>query len=458
MPAKKKEVKKYNMDVWPSILLIFALIGVNAYFAMSEMAIVSINNPKIRKLAEAGDEAAKRLVTITESPSDFLATIQIGVTLSGFLNSAVAADNFADPVTKLLGFLPLPAGVLRSIVLVVITIVISYFTLILGELVPKRIALKDPDATALKVVGVVWSVYRVCRPFVKFLAFSTNLVLRLFGIGASSDEEPVDEEDILMMVEAGEDSGAIEPHERVMIQNIFEFDDLHVSEVMTHRTEIIGIEHGASLAELLQLQKEERFSRLPVYEGSLDNIVGIVYVKDIIPDLLQTGEVAKTVNDLMRPVLYVPETMRCSVLLHQFKESRQRMAVVVDEYGGTEGIVTMEDLLESIVGEMDDEHDDEEENGIVQLSPTSWMLDGELEVEEVERVLGNDFFDNDDSDTLNGFITNMLGRIPAQGEVIPLKTKGWVCTILAANQRCIERLKMEKFAPETGDAPAEDKE
>ena len=290
------------MDIWPSIVLIFMLIFVNAFFAMSEIAIISINSQKMKRLAEGGNKAAKRLLAITDSPSDFLATIQVGVTLSGFLNSAVAADNFAGPVAGLLSFLPLPAAVLRSVVLVVITIIISYFTLILGELVPKRVAMKDPDAVALKVVGIVWGMYRVCRPFVRFLAFSTNLVLKLFGIGAENEEEPVGEEDILMMVEAGEEAGSLEPHERAMIENIFEFDDLHVSEVMTHRTDIVAVERAAPLAALVALQKEERYSRLPVYEGDLDDIVGIVYLKDIIPALSGEDDGAKTAADFMQPV------------------------------------------------------------------------------------------------------------------------------------------------------------
>ena len=211
---------------------------------------------------------------------------------------------------------------------------------------------------------------------------------------------------------------------------------------MTHRTDIIAVERTAPLAELIRIQQQERFSRLPVYEEDLDDIVGIVYIKDVIPALSGEDDRAKTAADFMRPVLYVPESMRCSELLRQFRERRQRMAIVVDEYGGTEGLVTMEDLLASIVGKLDDEHD--AETGIVQLSENSWMLDGELEIDEVEQLLGSDLFENDDSDTLNGFITNQLGRIPTQGEVIPLKTDGWVCTILAANQRCIERLKIER--------------
>jgi len=433
------------MNVWPSILLIFALIGVNAFFAMSEIAILSVNQQKMKRLAEDGDKAAGRLLRITAQPSDFLATIQVGVTLSGFLNSAVAADNFAGPVTAALAFLPVPQNLLRSIMLIVITVLLSYFTLILGELVPKRVAMKDPDAAALKAVGVVWGMYRVCRPFVRFLAFSTNLVLRLFGIGARSEGEKVDEEDILMMVEAGEEAGALGHHERAMIENIFEFDDLHVSEVMTHRTEIIGVEQEAPLAELVAVQRETRFSRLPVYSGDLDDIVGIVYVKDIIPALAGRDDAARRARDFMHPALYVPESMRASALLRQFREKKLRMAIVVDEYGGTEGLVTMEDLLESIVGKLDDRRDDD--GAPVQLGENAWLLDGEMEIDEVEKLLGSDLFENTESDTLNGFITDMLGRIPAAGEVIPLKSEGWLCTIMAANQRCIEKLKFEKTAP-----------
>ena len=434
------------MDIWPSIVLIGILVFINAFFAMSEIAIISINTQKMKRLAEQGNKSAKKLLAITESPSDFLATIQVGVTLSGFLNSAVAADNFAGPVAGVLSFLPLPPAVLRSVVLVVITIIISYFTLILGELVPKRVAMKDPDVVALNTVGVVWGMYRVCRPFVRFLAFSTNLVLKLFGIGAGQTEEAVDEEDILMMVEAGEEAGALEPHERAMIENIFEFDDLRVSEVMTHRTDIVAVKSTAPIATLVALQNRQHYSRLPVYGQDLDDIEGAIYVKDLIPVLNGEDDGKKMARDLMRPVLYVPQSMHCSELLREFKAQKQRMAVVVDEYGGTEGIVTMEDLLEAIVGTIDDGHDGE--CGIVQLSQNSWEMDGEADIDEVEHILGSDLFANDDSETLNGFITNQLGRIPEKGEKIPLCSNRWVCTILDANQRCIERLKIERLTVE----------
>lgn len=441
------------MDILPSILLLLCLIGVNAFFAMSEIAIISINTQKMKHLAESGSKKAAHLLAITDAPSDFLATIQVGVTLSGFLASAVAADNFAGPVVEALAFAPVPKDVLRSIVLVVITLILSYFTLILGELVPKRVAMKDPDAVALKSVGVVWGMYRVCGPFVHFLAFSTNLVLRLFGIGAESEEEKVDEEDILMMVEAGEDSGTIEPHERTMIENIFSFDDRRVSDVMTHRTDIVAVCETDDLRTLLRLAETERFSRLPVYRSDLDDIVGTVYLKDVIPYLSDKAGISTTVAQLMCEVLYVPASMRCTLLLRQFREKKVRMAIVVDEYGGTEGLVTLEDLLEAIVGDLDDEHDESDE--IVQLTENSWMFSGEADIDEVEQLLGKDLFENDDSDTLNGFITAMLGRIPAAGEVIPMKSDAFLCTIVSANARCIEKVRIEKMPPKS--APEEEK-
>lgn len=434
------------MDTVPSLLLLVVLIGVNAFFAMSEIAIISVNTQKMKHLAEEGSRAATHLLSITEAPSDFLATIQVGVTLSGFLASAVAADNFAGIFVAWLSFLPVSPDVVRSVVLVIITLVLSYFTLILGELVPKRIAMKDPDAVALKTVGTVWGMYKICRPFVKFLAFSTNMVLRLFGIGPENGEDRVGEEEILMMVEAGEDSGAVEPHERVMIENIFEFDDRRVSDVMTHRTDIVAVSEDDDLGTLVRLAQTERFSRLPVYRADLDDIVGTIYLKDAVPYLSDKASLGSKVSTLMREVLYVPSSMRCSLLLRQFRERRLRMAIVVDEYGGTEGLVTMEDLLEAIVGDLDDEHD-EEDDSIVPLSENSWLFSGEAEIEDVEELLGKDLFANDDSDTLNGFITAMLGRIPSAGEVIPLQSDAYLCTIVSANARCIEKLRIEKVPP-----------
>lgn len=426
--------------VLPSLLLQVVLIASNAFFAMSEFAVVSVNTQRMKRLAENGNKAAGRLLVITEAPSDFLATIQVGVTLSGFLASAAAADSFADPLVRALSGLPIPAATLRGIIVIVITVILSYFMLIFGELAPKRIAMKNPDGVALRVVGVIWALNRVCRPIVRFIAISTNLVLRPLGIGPESEEEPVAEEDILMMVEAGEETGAVDEREHEMIKNIFEFDDRRVSEVMTHRTDLVRVPVTATLREIAALQAENRFSRIPVYRDNVDDIVGAVFVKDLVP-LLEAGTHADdTPESFMRSVLYVPEGMTCSNLLHEFQKARVHLAIVVDEYGGTEGMVTMEDLLGAIVGDLDDEHADS--NAVVTLSDGVYEVGGDVPVNELEGILGEDLFENADSDTIGGFVTETLGRIPEAGETLELETEGYRFTVTEATPRAVTRVKI----------------
>ena len=271
------------------------------------------------------------------------------------------------------------------------------------------------------------------------LAAPAKLVFKALGLSAQSD---VTEEDVLSFVDDVEEHDLIDESQKKMITNIFELDDVTAGDVMTHRTEIVSVEENTPAADAVRLSLEHGFSRLPVYRKSLDDIVGILYVKDLFA-LWDTPEKAQApVSRFMRGAMFVPEACRAQELLVDFKVKHTQIAVVVDEYGGTEGLVTMEDLLEAIVGKIDDGHD--EDGGIVQLSDNCWELDGEAEVDDVEHLLGSDLFENDDSETLNGFITNMLGRIPVQGEVIPLRSDEWLCTILAANRRCIERLKIER--------------
>ena len=411
--------------VLPSLFLQVILIASNAFFAMSEFAVVSVNTQKMKRLAEGGSKPAARLLVITEAPSDFLATIQVGVTLSGFLASAAAADSFADPLVSALSFIPIPASTLRGVTVFLITIILSYFMLIFGELAPKRIAMKNPDGVALNVVGVIWALNKVCKPVIKLIAASTNLVLRPLGIGPASDEEPVAEEDILMMVEAGEETGTVDEREHEMIKNIFEFDDRKVSEIMTHRTDVVGVPVTATLQDIVALQAENRFSRIPVYKEDLDDIVGAVFVKDLVP-LLEPGRYADaTPEKYMRSVLYVPEGMTCSNLLHAFQKARVHLAIVVDEYGGTEGMVTMEDLLETIVGD--------------------------VPVNELEGLLGEDIFENADCDTIGGFITETLGRIPQAGETLPLETLGYTLTVAEATPRAVTKVTITRTAEKTAD-------
>lgn len=349
------------MSVIPSILLLIVLIALNAFFAMSEIAILSINSKKIEKMAEEGNKRASLLVRITDDPSDFLSTIQIGITLANLLSSAVAAENFSVYFDQWLSFLPISPALLHSIVLVILTLILAYITLIFGELTPKRVAMKSPDSIALNAVSVLWVLYKICRPFIRLLTASVNLVLRLLGINPHDEEEKVTEEEIRLMVEAGEEEGAIEEREKDMIENIFELNDRRVSELMTHRTEVCAIAADSSIRDWVQVAKEERYSRIPVYRDNIDDIIGVVHIKDLI-SLLNEGTLDQhKLLDFLRPVIYVPETLYTTNLLKQFQEQKIHMAVVVDEYGGTAGIVTLEDLLESIVGEIDDEYDDMKE-------------------------------------------------------------------------------------------------
>lgn len=349
------------MSAIPSLILLVVLLSLNAYFAMSEIAILSINSKKIERMAEEGNKSASLLLRITDDPSDFLSTIQIGITLANLLSSAVAAENFTVYFDQWLSFLPINPSLLHSIVLVLLTLLLAYVTLIFGELTPKRIAMKSPDELALKVVKVLWVLYKICRPFIRLLTASVNLVLRLLHINPHDEEEKVTEEEIRLMVEAGEEEGTIEEREKDMIENIFELNDRRVSELTTHRTEICAISADSSLQELVEIAQKDRYSRIPVYRDTIDDIIGVILVKDLIPLLNEGSLDGHQLLDFLRPVIYVPETVSTTNLLKQFQEQKIHMAVVVDEYGGTSGIVTLEDLLESIVGEIDDEYDEQKE-------------------------------------------------------------------------------------------------
>lgn len=349
------------MSAIPSLILLVVLLSLNAYFAMSEIAILSINSKKIERMAEEGNKSASLLLRITDDPSDFLSTIQIGITLANLLSSAVAAENFTVYFDQWLSFLPINPSLLHCIVLVLLTLLLAYVTLIFGELTPKRIAMKSPDELALKVVKVLWVLYKICRPFIRLLTASVNLVLRLLHINPHDEEEKVTEEEIRLMVEAGEEEGTIEEREKDMIENIFELNDRRVSELTTHRTEICAISADSSLQELVEIAQKDRYSRIPVYRDTIDDIIGVIHVKDLIPLLNEGSLDGHQLLDFLRPVIYVPETVSTTNLLKQFQEQKIHMAVVVDEYGGTSGIVTLEDLLESIVGEIDDEYDEQKE-------------------------------------------------------------------------------------------------
>ena len=396
------------------IIILGILILLNAFFAATEIAFISLNDAKIEKQVKEGNKKAKTIQGMLKNPSKFLATIQIGITLAGFLSSAFASDAFADNLAPILNKIAPSVGIgtWRGISIIIITIILSYFTLIFGELVPKRIAMKNYEKLAFASIGVIKVISVITAPFVKFLTISTNLISKLFGV-SENDEETVTEEEIRMMVDAGEEKGTIDAEEKEMINNVFEFDDRIVSEIMVDRTNMFAVDINSSIEELLEELAEEnnRYSRIPVYDETIDDIKGIIYVKDLV--ISKKNKNAK-VKSLVKDVYFVPETKNINNLFQELRKSKKQIAIVIDEYGGTAGLVTMEDILEEIVGDIYDEYD-EEENRYEKIDNNTYWLDGNISIYELEKVLDVKI-EEGDYDTLSGYLLEKLGRVPNEKE------------------------------------------
>ena len=426
------------------IVLLFVLILVNAFFAMSEIAIISLNDNMVEKMAEEGNKKAKQIMKLTENPSNFLSTIQIGVTLAGFLTSASASTTFADMLTDavMAKFPTAPASIIGGVSVVLITVIMSYFSLVLGELAPKRMAMQKPEQIAYKVVPVLLVVKKLTSPFVKILSLSTNAVVRLFGFDPNADEEVVTEEEIRMMVDVGEEKGVIENIQKEMINNIFEFDDIDVTDIMTHRTDMVAVEDTDTLKDVVALSIENGYSRIPVYHEDQDNIIGIVYIKDLLKYIsMDKFPENDSPKDYMRDAYYVPFSKSCGSLFSEMTEKRVQMAVVVDEYGGTAGIVTLEDLVEAIMGNIQDEYDNEEEE-IVEEEENIFTIDGTAYIEEVNELVG-DIIPEGDYDTLGGFLISNLGFLPKDGDKNEFSYENLKFTILNVEERRIGKVRVE---------------
>jgi putative hemolysin len=412
----------------------------NAFFAASEIALISLNENKIKYLADEGNKKAKQIRKVLSEPSKFLATIQIGITLAGFLASAFAAESFAGPLVKLIKRAQLPMGenVLKTAAVIIITIILSYFTLVLGELVPKRLAMKKAEPISFFVVLPLYFLSIGASPFVKLLTASTNFVVRLFGIDPHADEKQITEEEIRMLVDVGEERGAIDESEKEMINNIFEFDNKIVSEIMTHRTDIVGIPIAAGLKEIFAVINREKYTRYPVYEDDIDNIVGILNIKDLI-QLLGENREAFSMKKIMRQPYFVPASKKTDQLLRELQNRKTHMAVAIDEYGGTAGIVTIEDLIEEIVGNIFDEYD-EVEKDFEKLDENTFLLNGAASLERVSDVLKVDLPVND-YDTLSGFLIGQLGRIPREEEKPVIEFEGLVFKVEEMAEKRIVKVK-----------------
>lgn len=425
------------------VIVIIILIMLNAFFAASEMAFVSLNDNKIDKMAKDGNKKAKRIQNMLVNPSKFLATIQIGITLAGFLSSAFASESFASKIAPSLNML-IPAISLsawKSISIIVVTIILSYFTLVFGELVPKRIAMKNSEKIAFFSVGVLNVISIITAPFVALLTFSTNIISKLFGV-SDKEEKTVTEEEIRMMIEVGGEKGTIEQDERNMINNVFEFNDKHVSEIMIPRTDMLAIDNNMSISEVAQYIEDNHivFSRIPVYKNTIDNIIGIVHFKDI---LYSDKDKDKSITNIMKTPFFVPESKPIDELFSEMQKKRSIMAIVIDEYGGTSGLVTMEDILEEIVGEIYDEHDTVEEL-YKKIDDNTYIINAELTIFDVEEIMDVRIPEGN-YDTLSGYLIDMLGRIPSDRDKDrKIDTENVVYTIENIENKHITKVKAEK--------------
>lgn len=425
------------------IFLLLFLILVNAFFAAAEIAFISLNDAKIDYLVKEGNKKAKRIKKMLDNPSKFLSTIQIGITFAGFLSSAFASEIFASSLApKLYELIPgISLSAWNNIAIILITIILSYFTLIFGELVPKRIAMKYYEKVAFGSIGIIRFISIIAAPFVKLLTFSTNLISNIFGI-SENEEETVTEEEIRMMVDVGEEKGTIDKEESQMINNVFEFDDKVVSEIMVPRNDIYALDEDLTISQVLEKitnDKDFRYSRIPVYKEKIDEVRGIVYIKDI---LMGAKDKRIKIKNLKKKAYFIPETKPINELFEELKKSRKQIAIVVDEYGGTAGLVTMEDILEEIVGEIYDEYD-LVELPYKQIDQSTYLFSGGVSIDDVEKILEIKIPEGE-YDTISGYLISKLGRLPEEHEKLKIETDEVTYKIEKVKERRILKIKAEK--------------
>ena len=396
------------------IVILTLLILVNAFFAASEIAFISLNDAKIEKQVKDGNKKAKQIKSMLVTPSKFLATIQIGITLAGFLSSAFASDTFANKLAPTLNswFPTISLIIWRNISIILITIILSFFTLVFGELVPKRLAMKHYEKIAFFSIGIIKTISIITAPFVKLLTVVTNAVSKVFGVG-ENDEETVTEEEIKMMVDQGEEIGTIKEEEKELINNVFEFNDITVSEIMTHRKDIFAVDINISTEELFEeLSKEEfRYSRIPVYDETIDEIKGILYIKDVLKNI---NKKSFKVKNVIKEAYFVSQNRLINEVFKELQKNKMQIAIIVDEYGGTSGLISMEDILEKLVGDIFDEYDEIEED-YKKIDDNTYLLSGSMTIYDVNKLLGDDIPEGD-YDTISGYLQEKLGRIPKDDE------------------------------------------
>ena len=403
-----------STSIYILLLVQIILIALNAIFASAEIAVLSMNETKLERMAEQGDSRAKRLVRLTQEPARFLATIQVAITLSGFLGSAFAADNFSEPLVDWVAGMgvDIPRSTLDTVAVILITLILSYFTLVFGELVPKRIAMKKSDELAMGVSGLVTGISIFFKPIVSFLSISTNAVLKIFGIDPNETEDRVSEEEIRMLVDAGSEKGTIDHQEKEFIQNVFEFNDIMAGTIATHRTDVTILWMSDDVKEWDETIHNTRHTLYPVCGDSIDRVIGILNAKDYFR--LKEKNKDMVIDSAISAPYFVMETTKADVLFKNMKQSKQSMAIVLDEYGGMVGIVTLIDLLEEIVGDLNDIEPVSPEETVARISDNKWEVKGNIRLSDIEDATGVTFA-AEDCDTFTGFLFQKFSMVPKDG-------------------------------------------
>ena len=437
-----------------AILLQIILIALNAVFACAEIAVVSMSSARLRQLSDEGDRRAQRLGSLTAVPARFLATIQVAITLAGFLGSAYAADNFAVPLVSWLLRLgvPLRQSVLQSVCVFVITLIIAYFSIVFGELVPKRIAMHKTEPIALALAGLLSVVSVAFKPLVWLLTASTNGVLRLLHISAEEEDE-VTEEEIRLMVSAGSERGVLAAGEGELIQNVFELDDISVEEICTHRVDVVGLYLEDSPEEWDRVIRGSSFSYYPVFGETMDDIEGVLSAKAYFR-LSGAGREQVMAGAVKKPYL-VPDWTRADTLLRSMQRTGNHFAVLIEEYGGLSGIVTLHDLIEVLLGDFPAPDGAPRRDEIARLDDHSWEIAGMAPLDEVSQAVGVPLPEDADYETFGGFLCAVLGEIPADGETLSLQTHGLQVDILQVDDHRIERTRVTRLDAPPDEAGAE---
>lgn len=407
-------------NLWSQLLLILFLIGINAFFAASEIAILSVRQSKLKPFIEKNNKSANIIDKYLEEPSKLLATIQVGITLAGFFASALSAKTLAVHFAIMLRKtnIKLLSQFSDLLAFIIITAIVAYITLVLGELVPKRMALQNSEKIALFVAKPMAFISKLAYPIVKLLTSTTNLVIKLMGGSIKYDSQQITEEEIRLMINVGEEKGVIQETETEMINSIFEFDDTIVKEVMTPRTDMVVIGINAEMEEILDVIVEEHYSRIPVYMDTIDNIIGILYVKDLFGIIKKDGELEISLKDIIRDATFVSEYKKIDELFRDMQKSKNHIAIVIDEYGGTAGLITIEDLLEEIVGNIFDEYDDEVLE-YEKIDDNIYIVNGMLSLDEVNHIMETDLPEEElEFDTISGMVLSLSGKMPEVGDEV----------------------------------------